>query len=396
MVSNLKVGLMICSSFAFLGCNDGDFEDNSVKAPNTYTFKDKDGNSTVRFTEQVTLLKMMEELKSYLGKRDKTKADLDDMFKNGTGFAEAALNSSGKKLRSTVAAGTYSNLTSADADKFRVLLDGFIKSHADLYSVWTQNAANGTPGKLTTPSSTGAKTVYIDAKGYEYSELFAKSLIGAVIVDQMLNRCIAQKTIDGKKDDHLAGTKYEAGANYTALQHAWDEAYGYVFGLETDPAAPINSMSERKGFLNSYLKIVDDDDDFKGIFNRVYRAFRLGRAAIDANNFILAGQAAGVIRKEISRVLGIMTAHYAMEGMGTKNAHKLHDLSAGYGFALALRFAETEGKQFDDTDAIKDILDPFEGAQGLWGVTDIELGTVAKNVAFLFNFSVSAAQSLTD
>ncbi|WP_299122864.1 DUF4856 domain-containing protein [uncultured Tenacibaculum sp.] len=391
--------MLAVSAMVLTSCSD----DNSpaqVQAPATYAFVGKDGKSNVSFTGQEARLKMAGELKSALGTNTKTEAELVKMFKDGKGFAGTipsngkSLNDSDKKLRSTVASATNSNVTAVEADALRTKMDSWITDHATtVYNNWNTDAVSGTAGKLTT----GSRTVYVSAKGFEYNQAVAKTLIGAVMADQIINKYVSQKFIDANKADHEAGKPYKGDAtkNYTALQHGWDEAYGYVFGLEDTPATPVNSLNDRKGFLNSYLKSVDNDTKFKGIFNDVYNAFKLGRAAVDAKDYTLAGKQAEVIRKSISKVIGVMAAHYLLNGKGAKDANKLHALSEAYGFVLSLRYAEINGSQVKASQIANSIA-ALEANNGLWSVTDAQLDQIAGALAGYFNFSVADAVNLKD
>ncbi len=357
-----------------------------VVAPQTYKFE-KDGASTVSFTGQVARLKMAGELKSALGGKEKTESELVEMFKDGMGFEEAALNDSGKKLRSTVASAPNSDVSSAEADGLRAKMDGWITERNDVVANWDNDASAGVSGKL----EKDGKTRYVTKQGIEVNQAVAKTIIGAIILDQIVNKYVSDKFIEDNQAGNDAGTPYKENANYTKMEHGWDEAYGYVFGLEDDTSNPINSSDARKGFLNSYLKSVDGDDDFKGIFDKVNNAFKLGRAAIVAKQYDIVKEQAKILRTELSNVIAIRTVHYLLKGKGTKDAGTLHALSEAYGFVHSLRFAhDAEGNQVPKT-SIDASLSYLEKENGLWEVTDAELDTLAGIIAGVFGFEPSEA-----
>lgn len=387
--------VLAVSAIIFSSCSsDGEVVKPEVVAPATYSFDGADNNSNVSFSGQVARLKMAAELKSALGTNTKTEDQLINMFSKGTGFDETSLDGTGKKLRGTVASATNSNVTSVEADALRTKMDGWIKDHATtVYGNWSTDASEGTAGKLTT----GTRTVYVGANGFEYNQAVAKTLIGAVITDQIVNKYVSQKFIDDNIADHEAGKPYKGDAtkNYTGLQHGWDEAYGYIFGLETNPATPVNSIDDRKGFLNSYLKSVDNDTKFKGVFSDIYNAFKLGRAAVDAKDYELAGKQAKIIRESTSKVIGVMAVHYLLKGKGAKDANTLHALSEAYGFVLSLRYVEIGGSQVQ-ANQIASSISALEANNGLWSVTDTQLDQIASALAGYFGFSVEDALSLKD
>ena len=75
----------------------------TVEIPYSYEFA-RAGKSTVSFSGQTARLNMADELYSALNNNDHTKAQMLEMFNDGTGFSDASLNSSGKKMGNKTAA----------------------------------------------------------------------------------------------------------------------------------------------------------------------------------------------------------------------------------------------------------------------------------------------------
>lgn len=385
-MKSIKYSLILFIAVLFVACGSDDTPQTpTVETPTSYAFE-KDGASTVSFTGQVARLKMAGELKSALGKSEKTEAELVKMFKEGTGFADATLDASGKKLRSTVASAPNSDVSSAEADAIRTKMDGWITERNDVVANWNRDASKGVSGKL----EKDGKTRYVTKQGIEVNQAVAKTLIGSVILDQIVNKYVSDKFIQDNQAGNDAGTPYKDGANYTKLEHGWDEAYGYVFGMEDDTANPVKSKDARKGFLNSYLKSVEADDDFKGIFDKVNNAFRLGRAAIVAKQYNIVKEQAKILRTELSRVIGVRAVYYLLKGKGVKDAGTLHALSEGYGFVQSLRFAhDANGNQVPKS-SIDATLAKLETTNGLWDVTDAELDSLANIIAGVFGFEAAS------
>lgn len=388
--------MLAVSALLFTSCSSDNDEPvvKPVEAPETYVFKDKDGKSTVSFTGQVARLKMMKELKSVLNKKDSDIATLQKMFKDGTGFKEASLNTSGKKLRSTVASAPYSGVGSSESEDLRKKIDGWINGLQIVQTNWDVDASEGKAGFVKTTKDGKTRIAYVNAKGIETNQAVAKTLIGSVIADQMVNKYVADKFIEDNKEGNDKGELYKAGKNYTKLQHGWDEAYGYLFGQEDDTTKPVNGTAKanRKGFLNSYLKSVSADADFKNTFDNVYSAFKLGRAAIDAKRYDIVKKQATIIRKEVSKVIAVRTVYYLYKGVPrVKDANELHALSEAYGFAHALRFAhDKDGKQIDKAFVDK-ILNTLEADNGLWSVKADDLKNISTEIAAKFGFTVEQA-----
>ncbi|WBX72556.1 DUF4856 domain-containing protein [Tenacibaculum pacificus] len=380
---------LVLSTLVFTSCsNEKNTPEvlNSVETPVAYDFEN------VSFSGQVTRLKMADELKTALGKSsfaitgDVSTSDaltkLNNMFADGTGFSDKELV--GKKLRVTVASGTNSILTSPQSDELRVKMDGWIKEFAEVVvPAKAVDASQGVAGNLD-----GKR--YVNANGLEANQAVAKTMIGAIMLDQIVNKYVSKDYLAGATADNDANKPYKEGVKYTKLQHAWDEAYGYVFGLEDNTKNPVNSTDARKGFLNSYLKTVESDEDFKGIFDKVNNAFKKGRQAIVVKNYDVMQEQAVILRAELSKVIAVKTVYYLLKGKGTKDASTLHALSEAYGFAHAMKFAHVNGKQIG---AMMDstITTLEEGEFGLWSVSDEDLQSLAVKLASYYGFTADEA-----
>lgn len=392
-MKKVLLSTLFLSFLLFTSCSDDENdkpveESKEVVTPQTYSFK-KDGKSTVSFSGQVARLKMAGELKNALGKNGlstSTLANLNRMFAEGKGFSSDDLNNSGKKLRSTVASAPNSNLTTQQREELRATMDFWIKVHAEqVIPAKDQDASNGKAGNLD-----GKR--FVNKDGLEANQAVAKTMIGAVILDQIVNKYVSKAFLDAAKSDHEAGKVYKDGANYTKLEHGWDEAYGYVFGLEDDPTSPVNSTDARKGFLNSYLKSVEADADFKGIFDAVNTAFKRGRQAIVVKNYEEMHKQAEIIRTNLSKVVAIRLVHYLEKGKGAKNGSTIHALSEAYGFGYAVMFAHTpSGSQVGYENANRLLTTLVSSKGNLWTISDENLTQLSATIAGYFGFTVEQA-----
>lgn len=340
----------------FASCSDDDVQEviipetpvtPEVTAPPTYKFE-RSGESTVSFGGQTTRIKMAEKIISALKDKTKTKIELDSMFgrklTTHNYFSDNDLDSSPKNVRSkTAASDDYFDGEQEAVDR-KLEFDSFIsKQVTEVFPNWEVDAAEGTPGKI---QELGGSTRYVNAKGLEYNQAFAKGLIGALMVDQMLNHYLSPAVLDGgtNKEDNDAGTLAQ-DKNYTTMEHKWDEAYGYLYGNEVNPEVPVLGADS---FLNKYLKRVNDDTDFSGIKEEIYDAFKLGRAAIVAKDYELRDTQANIIKEAISKVIAIRAVYYLQTGknnLATDLASAFHHLSEGYGFVYALRFTRNTTTQ---------------------------------------------------
>ncbi len=241
-----------------------------VIAPATYSFE-RGGATTVSYGGQSSRLNMAEQLFGKLKDADVSAATLLEMFNDGTGFDDAALNASGKKLGNKTAA--YGNAS------VQPKIAGFLTEYADNVSTkFNDDASAGVAG---THTGAGGRTVRINAKGMELNQVFAKSLIGALVMDQVAYGYLSAKKIGDDVDNDASGL---GAGEYTKMEHHWDEGLGYVYGQEEDIETAATPLGNGVLF-NKYLKKVSaDGKEEPGLGATIYDAFKLGRAAIVAGD----------------------------------------------------------------------------------------------------------------
>ena len=224
---------------------------------------------------------------------------------------------------------------------------------------------------------------------------FAKSLIGGLIVDQMLNNYLSTAVLDAgdnrtNNDNDVADKE---GVSYTTMEHKWDEAYGYLYGAEDNAAVPVLGADN---FLNKYLSRVEGDSDFAGIADEIFQAFKLGRAAIVAKDYAVRDEQINIIKENISKVIAVRASHYLQSGksvLGVDNAAGFHDLSEGYGFVYSLQF--TRKPNSSEAYFSKAQVDAFAAqlmaGNGFWEVSSETLDSISDEIATAFGFTSAQA-----
>lgn len=373
----------------------------AIDNPASYTFE-RDGESTISFDGQTTRLKMGDELLSAFKVETNTAEKIQAMYAHLEGvmdFEDADLNASDKNIRSkTAASADYFSANATDQALIRADFDGWISAQVtEVFPNWGVVATAGTAGQL----ADGSSTRYVSAKGLEYNQLFNKGLIGALTVDQALNNYLSPAVLDAGENraDNDENVVAE-GKPYTNMEHKWDEAYGYVFGLNADSADP-NADLGADSFLNKYVGRVEGDADFAGIADDIFQAFKLGRAAIVAKAYDVRDEQAELIKEKISEIIGIRAVYYLQQAKvplaGETPAYgtAFHDLSEGYGFIYSLQF--TRKPNSSDAYFTKAEVDAFltdlmdDGANGLWDVTPETLDGIATAIAERFDFTLAQA-----
>ncbi|MFD2550435.1 DUF4856 domain-containing protein [Bizionia sediminis] len=390
---------MILTSCSSDDDNNTPVVDNGVVAPVTYTFE-RNGASTVSFSGQTTRILMANELASALKDNAKTEAELDAMFAHVEGeadFSDPDLNASNKNIRSKVAASTdffSANVTVANAIKTD--FDTWIANQvSEVYPNWNQPATAGVPGSIQELNNSSVR--YVDAKGLELNQAVAKGLIGGLMADQILNNYLSTSVLDaGSNTANNTNKVLEEGKTYTTMEHKWDEAYGYLYGAEDNPSVPVLGAD---GFLNKYLSRVDNDSDFAGIADDIYKAFKLGRAAIVANNYDVRDQQAQIIREKVSKVIAIRGVYYLQAGKDKIAAGDMgsafHQLSEGFGFIYSLQFTRkpNTNEPYFTHEEVMGYINELLAGNGFWDVTAETLDMISDEIAARFNFSVANAAS---
>jgi len=380
----LVASMLIATNFS---CSSDDDQvittPNEVIAPDTYVFE-RQGESTVSYGGQTARLDMAASLFGKLNDENVDGASLLQMFEDGTGFtaedgasqdqidAINALNSSGKKL---------GNKTAAYGDaSVQPKIAGFLTEYAENVSTnFNVDAAVGVSGSHT---GSGGRTVRINEKGMELNQVFAKSLIGALVMDQVAYGYLSEVKIGDDVDNDASAL---GAGEYTTMEHHFDEGLGYVYGQESDITTA--STPQGNGILfNKYLKKVNESEE-PGLATEIYDAFKLGRAAIVANNSIVRDEQAEIVKTKMSRVILHKAAHYLRGAAEAKAAADVdyadyfHGLSEGYGFILSLQFTyDADGMNYFSHSEVEAMLAALETGNGFWDRTPSELNDMAAQI----------------
>lgn len=372
-----------------------------IDNPASYTF-DRNGETTVSYGGQTTRILMAQELLGAFTTNTNTAETLKAMYAHEEGaadFEDADLNASDKSLRSKTAASVdYFSTNATDQALIRADFESWIDGQVNnVFTNWNVTAEAGTAGQL----ADGERTRYVNAQGLEYNQMFAKGLLGALMTDQVLNNYLSTAVLDegSSREDNDAGTVLE-GESYTNMEHKWDEAYGYVYGLNADASDP-NADLGADSFLNEYIGKLEEDADFAGIADEIFQAFKLGRAAIVAGDYDVRDAQAEIIREKISQVIAVRGIFYMQNAKTTlaeevpNYAGAFHALSEAYGFIYSLRFTRKPGTdaayftKAESDELLEELMG--DGVNGLWDVEAETIDEISEDIAERFNFTVAQA-----
>lgn len=393
------LSIVAVAAILFTSCSNDDDNSNPIETPATYAFS-RNNASTVDFSGQTTRIAMADALVNALKDNTKTQAQLDGMFAHAQGnadFTDANLNASDKNVRSKTAASTdffASNTT--DANAIKADFDGWIASQVtNVFPKWNTVATAGNAGQL--QQSGGGTIRYINAKGLEYNQALAKGLIGALMLDQILNNYLSPAVLDAGTNvaDNNNGV-LESGKSYTSMEHKWDEAYGYLYGSEVDPAVPVLDADQ---FLSEYIERVSADSDFATIDDDVYNAFKLGRAAIVAKNYKVRDAQAEIIKENLSKIPAVRGVFYlqaSKANLGIDNARAFHALSEAYGFIYSLQFTRKPNstQPYVTKTEVEGYLAQLMAGNGFWDVTATTIDNISNAIAAKFGFTTAQAATV--
>jgi len=399
--------IVIASALSAVSCDSDDDTQSggNVTAPATYVFE-RNGTSTVSFSGQTARIKMAEELISAMKDFAVTDVTMLEMYRNETAtggdanpFADAALNAETKSVKSKAGASRdFFSTNATEAAEIKADFETWITAQvSEVFPNENQLASAGVAGQI----ADGSSTRYVNGKGLEYNQAVNKGLIGALMLDQMLNNYLGTSVLDEASniEDNNNGT-LSGTSNYTTMEHKWDEAYGYLFGNADNTAAPMSELGGSDSFLNKYLGRVEGDSDFVGIAQEVYDALKLGRAAIVAQNYTVRDEQAAIVRQKLSEVIAIRAVYYLQQGKNAMADQQFgtafHDLSEGFGFLYSLRFTRnpsTANSYFSKSEVDGFINDLYGSTNGFWDLDAATLDAISNDIAAKFDFTVAEAGS---
>ena len=404
-----KLTLCLCAITSLLiSCSSDDdgvtTPEPQFEIPTSYSFI-RDGQSTVNFPGQTQRIQMAEEIRSeFLNFSNLTlEATLNDMFANENDpFSNPDLNASSRQMRNTLAdSEDFFINNSAESAIIRAQFDDYITGQInEVLPNINVSAIAGAAGQL----PDGSSTRYVNSNGVEFNQIFTKGLIGGIMLDQIVNNYVSTTLLDAgnNREDNDNATPRNSSGTDTQMEHFWDEAYGYVYGLSQDETNPNVTIGDDDNYLNRYVGLVDRDPDFNGIADDIFEAFLTGRAAISQSEYTIRDEQSETIRELLSTVIAVRAVFYLQQGRNSLElptpdyGAAFHDISEGLGFIVSLQFTRRPNSNQPyftraQVDAFINDMLLGDGENGLWDVTSSTLNAVSETIAAQFNFTVEQA-----
>ncbi|MFT5252998.1 MAG: hypothetical protein ACI87N_002023 [Flavobacteriales bacterium] len=399
--SKLFLPALSIVSLCIISCSNDDSptgeETANYSVPASYTFE-RNSTTTIDFSGQSIRLLMLEEMGNIIktAATDGTQANktvLTNMYSNtNNAFSSTDLNTSGKQLKDkTAASKDYFELYQGGGTTTEKLsVQAFFETQLTL----AQQASSGTN------ATAGVAGVYLDgtsnrlfaANGLEPQQILLKGMMGASFMDQVVNNYLSKNKLDqGTNKINNSNKIVEPGKTYTTMEHNWDEAYGYIYGVDGTK------------FWASYISQVNADVDFNTLTADIDLAFRKGRAAIVANDYTTRDAQINIIKAKLAMVIAVRAVFYLQEGKGKlatdKGAKSFHALSEAYGFIMSLRYTNnptTNSPYFSKSEVDAMLATMVSGKNGLWDIDTLgaKLDALSLQIATKAGFTVTQAATV--
>lgn len=311
------LSIISCALLIMTGCKK---DDNKVITPEptpTYDIPATYNFANANFADATTRLGMYTEISNLMknaltGTFDAAKAKA--MLTNtGAPFATAAYNTSGLQLNDQ-----FAPAFKTDAPKF---IDSLAKASA----AYLTAASRGVTGVGASSANIASKYA-LTGLGFNYAQVFNKGVMGGLVTYQIVTTmdAIANQTIDN--------TTVVNGE--TAMEHAWDLAFGY-WGVPID--FPTNKTNPKPVLWGSYTTQVDSG--FKAN-KTLMDAFLKGRAAISAKDKPTFVAQAKIIITTFEKLHGAGALQEVKEAKAAISDQILLNsrLSEMYGFIYSIKY----------------------------------------------------------
>ncbi len=279
-----------------------------LEVPDTYSFEN------ISFSGQTERLNQLEEMVTYMKTSNQMgvqldKAVLNAMFANTNGDANGNFSFSSEK-----------DIKSKTFEPHLTIFDGYFNDIVAA-SQSMDTGSNGVAGVLF--SADGTESRLHDAQGFEPVQLIEKILMGALMYYQATGVYLEDEKMNVDNKSVVEGEG-------TAMQHHWDEAYGYL-GVSID--FPDNTEDVR--FWGKYCV---GRDALLGTNERLSLAFLIGRAAITEDRLDERDSAIADVRKEWENVCAGTAIHYINQGINNigDDYVRNHALSEAVAFTYSL------------------------------------------------------------
>ncbi len=308
-----------------------DDDTNEYTIPTTYNF------DNVSYSGQIARLAMLTEMKSYMA-TSRTSGTALDADRLKAMYANDSANAGWSQTYDESKQMKNKTLES-ERDDFEALMDELAQA-----STSTVAGSEGVSGVI--ESQDGSKRYLIGEDGLDHAQVIEKGLMGALLYYQAL------AVYFGDDRMNVDNETVEPGEG-TAMEHHWDEAFGYL-------GAPIDFPTNTDG-LAFWANYSNNYNDLTNTNKLIMDGMLKGRAAISNDDLSTRDEAIEEVRAAWELVAVGSTLHYLNVGINNFDdmSIRAHGLSEAIGFAYSLKF--NPSKKLDNT-KIDDLLTLIAGS----------------------------------
>ncbi len=304
--------LFVLSGFLFTACEEEKDTTPDYEIPSIYDFEN------VSYTGQIDRLGMLLEMKNYLATSQAQGVALD-VTRLKAMFANEAENAAFSR--------DYTKqIKSKTFETERAVFEALLEEVATA-SQSTTAGSEGISGVIM--SEDGAKSYLVGEDGLDHAQLIEKGLMGACFYYQTTSVYLGEDRMN------VDNETIEAGEG-TAMEHHWDEAWGY-FGAPLDFPSSTDGLFFWADYSNKRNEVLASNQPLMD-------AFLKGRAAISNKDIESRDEAIAEVRSHLELVSVASALHYlndAIARFGDMSRFS-HSLSEAIGFTYALKFNQAK------------------------------------------------------
>lgn len=352
-----------------------------IDFPATYSFE-RDGVSTVSYSGQTDRLNQVAEIKAYLatandGATTLSSATLYAMYinTNGNGGGNFSFTSDRQLADKTFA---------PDVSFYETLFDD-----AQAASEAAVAGATATQGNAGLIARSNGNNILVDGQGHEFTQIWEKGVMGAIFLNQIYNVYMT----DGRVGDEVNNIDLVTDKNYTAMEHHWDEAFGY-FGVPVD--FPVDFPGAGTDEDRFWAEYTNGRDALLNVNNNLMGAYIDGRTGIVNRDYNTRDASRETIYATHELVAAATAIHYLNAAQTALNNAEVGDffhlMSEAYMFVNALRYSPVKALSNEE---INTILNTNLGTDGdFWTITNEGINTARNTIAAAYPELTSIAGSL--
>lgn len=362
----------LASALFISGCEEETDPIDTLEVPSTYAFT-RDGISTVDHAGQTERLDQLAIMTTLM----KTGNTLGNAAINGQLLKDMFANTGNPYVGLTFTKDLRSKCFSADVAQLEAWMD-----EVSANSAVQQTASEGNAGVLVEGNTDPTVGYLVNANGIQMAEVIEKGLMGAVFYFQAMEIYLSEERMA-----ELGNDDFVDGENYTAMEHYFDEAFGYLGAPVDFPSA---TSIDQARYWGKYTQ-ARNNGLYPGISEEMATAFRTGRAAITSKDYEVRDEAIHTIQEKWAIVAAASAVDYLTKALSTsaqpiyKNHHVL---SEAIGFCIALKYHFNGGNSkfppvYDYT-KIEEALDIIGTTTNLYQVNDADINAAIVKIKEAF------------